>query len=115
MNKGIQGPIRRKQDMSIALQMGVPRAWLLANPVGTIYQSWGVRSVVTGGTGQLIVNLETRRGTGTVETMTMLAGAVSTSGMATPYYISPTQIGIGRQNNAGAASNGDLFLVIYGS
>ena len=115
MNKGIQGPIRRKQDMSIALQMGLPRAWLLANPVGTIYQSWGVRSVVTGGTGVLLVNLETRRGVGTVETMTMLAGAVTTSGVATPYYISPTQIGVARLNSAATASNGDLFLVIYGS
>jgi hypothetical protein len=115
MNKGIQGPIRRKQDMSIALQMGVPRAWLLANPVGTIYQSWGIRSVVTGGTGVLLVNLETRGGTGTVETMTMLAGAVTTGGVATPYYVSPTQIGVQRLNASLAGSNGDFFLVIYGS
>jgi hypothetical protein len=115
MNKGIQGPIRRKQDMSIALQMGVPRAWLLANPTGTIYQSWGIRSVVAGGSGVLLINLETRRGISTVETMTMLAGPVTTSGMATPYYISPTQIGVQRLDAASAVSNGDFFLVIYGS
>ena len=119
MNKGIQGPIKRKQDMSIALQMGVPRAWVLANPSGVIYRSWGIRSVVASSGGVCIVNLPFRLGSSSIISATppptMIAGPVGSAGAAHAQYLTQTSVNVIRYNSAWAGSNSDFFLVIYGT
>ena len=119
MNKGIQGPIRRKQDMSIALQMGVPRAWVLANPSGVIYRSWGIRSVVASSAGVCIVNLPFRLGSSSIISATppptMIVGAVTTAGAVNVDYLTQTSVRVIRYNPSWGGSNSDFFLVIYGT
>jgi hypothetical protein len=111
MNKGLQGLIKRKQDLSIALQLGLPRAWILASTTGIIYRSWGIRSIVSGGAGACAVNLAWKRGG--VAQLTASVTPVTSGGMATVSSALATSFTVTRYNTAGTAADGDFFLVIY--
>lgn len=111
MNKGLQGLIKRKQDLSIALQLGLPRAWILANTAGTVYRSWGIRSIVSGGAGVCTVNVPFKRGG--VAQMTASVTPVTSGGQVVVATGAVTQFVVTRYNTAGTATDGDFFLVIY--
>jgi hypothetical protein len=113
MNRGLEGQIKSKQDLSIALQLGVPRAWLLANTNGVIYRSWGINSIVSGAAGICTVNLPFR--TGGIKSMTMMVGSVSNAGYAIVYNVSAKSVGVNKYNTAGTLTDHDFFLVIYGA
>ena len=113
MNRGLQGQIKSKQDLSIALQLGVPRAWLLANTNGVIYRSWGINSIVSGAAGICTVNLPFR--TGGKDSTTMMVGCVTSAGSALVYYLSAKSVGVNKYNVAGTLTDHDFFLVIYGA
>ena len=111
MNKGLQGPIKRKQDLSIALQLGLPRAWILASTTGIIYRSWGIRSVVSGGTGVCSVNTAWKRGG--ITQLTASITPVTSGGMVTVSVPISTSFSVTRYSTTGAAVDSDFFLVIY--